>query len=340
MKKTGLFTAILLGILLWPGLTALRAADRIVLESHFFRASTVDGSAPPGPAVIVTSFSDPVFLPAPPASYAAEADLTYVSALKTELTGIYRLSQVDYITSGRIVWDGEKSVLNEAIVLDGKLYSIFYYPGQLVGSKVALRIEAVRHSGHKMLSQYRETWDGQKRIVSLTESEKIESAWGPGEKILNNEIETRLDESVVFGFPVNGHAFFLSLQARKSEGTAGQEIGRKAAPNEAPPMVADAYVPPKPRFQVTPLYPESCIQKGIEGLVTLFVETDEAGRVRSARVWQKAHPDLDKNALEALRKWTFDPIPGENRPVPGSFFMTVDYRLPAGGSVVGAPEKR
>ena len=340
MRSHGKFAKILLGMLFFAGSAAFATTEDFVFESRFFRAALVEGTSAPGPAVIVTSFSDPVFLPAPPASFAAEANLTYISAMKAELTGIYRLSQVDFITSGRIAWDGKKEALNEAIVLDGMLYAISYYPEKLVGSKVSLRIEVRRHSGVKKMAQYREIWDGEKRIVVLARSEKIESAWGPGEKILNTEIATRLDESVVFGFPVNGHAFFLSLQAKREEELGGRDKSMRIAPDREIHMESEAYVPPKPRLQVTPIYPEVCVQKGIEGLVTLFVQTDETGNVISVRIWQKAHPDLDRNALEALRQWTFDPMPGKDKPVPASFFMTVDYRLPVSASSAGAPEKK
>lgn len=340
MRSHGNFTKVLFGMLFLAGSAAFAATEDFVFESRFFRAVLVEGKAAPGPAVIVTSFSDPVFLPAPPASFAAEANLTYISALKAELTGIYRLSQVDFITSGRIAWDGKKEALNEAIVLDGMLYAIHYFPEKIYGSKVSLRIEVRRHSGVKKMPQYREIWDGEKRIVVLARSEKIESAWGPGERILNTEIATRLDESVVFGFPVNGHAFFLSLQAKREEEPGVRNKSLRIAPDGEVQMESDAYVPPKPRLQVTPLYPESCILKGIEGLVTLHVQTDETGKVKSVRIWQKAHPDLDRNALEALKQWTFVPLIGRNRPVPASFFMTVDYRLPASVSSAGAPEKR
>jgi len=327
------------GILLFTGLAAFADED-LIIESRFFRAKMAEGTVMSEPAVIITSFSDPVFLPDPPASYAAEANLTYVSAMKAELSGVYRLRQVDFLTLGRIAWDGKKELLNEAIVLDGMLYVIFYRPQKREGSKLSLKIEIRRHSGLKILSQYRETWNGQQRILSLAESEKIESAWGAGEKILNTEIATRLDDSVVFGFPVNGHAIFLSLQAKKPDGDDERDKSIKVASDETASLIADSYVPPKPRHQITPLYPENCKLKGIEGLVTLFVQTDESGKVRSVKLWQKAHPDLDKSALEALRQWTFDPVLEKNKPAPASFFMTVDYKLPAAASPAGTAESK
>jgi TonB family protein len=334
-KKILMFAGIL-----FFGASGAFAGEDLVIESRFFRAMMADAAAPSAPAVIVTSFSDPVFLPAPRASYAAEANLTYVSAMRAELSGVYRLNQVDYLTSGRIAWDGKKDVLNEAIVLDGMLYAIFYYPQKREASKLALRIEVWRYEGLRKLTDYHETWDGGRRILSLTESEKIESAWGAGEKILNTEIATRLDDSVVFGFPVNSHAFFLSIQVKKQDGSDVRERSIKIAPEEAVPMIADSYVPPKPRLQVTPLYPENCKLKGVEGTVTLFVQTDESGKVRTVRIWQKAHPDLDKAALEALRQWTFDPFIGKDKPAAGSFFMTVDYKLPVSAAPAGSGENK
>ena len=335
-KKTILALA---GILFFAASGAWAGEDWII-ESRFFRALTAENAAPPAPAVIVTSFSDPVFLPAPRASYAAEANLTYVSAMRAELTGVYRLNQVDYLTSGRLVWDGKKDVLNEAIVLDGMLYAISYYPQKREGLKLALRVEVWRHQGLPDLSQYHETWIGRQRIVSLTESVKIESAWGAGEKILNSEIATRLDDSVVFGFPVNGHAFFLSVQVKRQDEDPLRDKPIKVAPEETGSMTADSYVPPKPRVQVTPLYPGNCVQKGIEGLVTLFVQTDESGKVISVRVWQKADPDLDRSALEALRQWTFNPFLEKDKPSASSFFMSVDFKLPVSGTSAGSAESK
>jgi TonB family protein len=329
------------GIFLVGSLSHALAGQDLVIESRFFRALMSEAPGPSVPAVIVTSFSDPVFLPAPRASYAAEANLTYVSAMRAELSGVYRLNQVDYLTSGRIVWDGRAGVLNEAIVLDGMLYAISYFPQQRESSKLTLRVEIWRHKGLPKLSQYHESWNGWQRIVSLTESADIESAWGAGEKILNSEIATRLDDSVVFGFPVNGHAFFLSVQVKRPEAEDRPDKPIKIIPNERASLTPDSYVPPKPRVQVTPLYPEISKQKGIEGLVTLFVQTDEAGKVKSVRVWQKADPDLDRSALDALRQWTFDPFLEKDKPSPSSFFMTVDYKLPVSGTAAsGADNKK
>jgi TonB family protein len=329
----------LAGILLFAASGALAGED-LVIESRFFRALSAGNAAPAAPAVIVTSFSDPVFLPAPRASYAAEANLTYVSAMRAELTGVYRLNQVDYLTSGRLVWDGKKDVLNEAIVLDGMLYAISYFPQKREGAKLALRVEVWRHQGVPKLSQYRETWNGWQRIISLTESAKIESAWGVGEKILNSEIATRLDDSIVFGFPVNGHAFFLSVKVTRQDGDDLRDKPIKVTPEDTASMTADSYVPPKPRVQVTPLYPENCKLKGIEGLVTLFVQTDESGKVKSVRVWQKADPDLDRSALEALRQWTFSPFLEKDKPSASSFFMSVDFKLPVSGTSAGSAESK
>ena len=329
-----------LGGILLTLVSAALAGEDLVIESLFFRALTAGNVVPAAPAVIVTSFSDPVFLPAPRASFAAEANLTYVSAMRAELTGVYRLNQVDYLTSGRLVWDGKKNVLNEAIVLDGMLYAISYFPQKREGSKLALRIEVWRHPGLPDLSQYHETWIGERRIGSLPESARIESAWGAGEKILNSEIATRLDDSVVFGFPVNGHAFFLSVKVKRQDEDLLRDKPIKAAPEETASMMADSYVPPKPRVQVTPLYPANCVQKGTEGLVTLFVQTDESGKVISVRVWQKADPDLDRSALEALRQWTFNPFLEKDKPSASSFFMSVDFKLPLSGSSAGSAENK
>jgi hypothetical protein len=62
--------------------------------------------------------------------------------------------------------------------------------------------------------------------------------------------------------------------------------------------------------------------------------------VKTVRIWQKAHPDLDNAALEALRQWTFDPFIGKDKPAAGSFFMTVDYKLPVSVAPAGSGENK
>ena len=59
--------------------------------------------------------------------------------------------------------------------------------------------------------------------------------------------------------------------------------------------------------KVEPKYPESAKSEGIQGTVQLEVLIDEKGRVRKVRVLKSPGHDLDKAAIAALSKSTFNP---------------------------------
>jgi TonB family protein len=320
MRKP-LIAVVIAGLL---GLAAVPhvAAQDLVIESRLFRGAKTEGLSLPAAAVVIKSFSDPVFLPAPPTPFAAETELAFITSMKSEISGVFKLSHVDHLSSGRLIWDGKKKSLGEALVLDGALYPIVYQPKSFDGQNLTLRIEVWRHAA-------RETEAPGPR--GRGPREDFDSAWGAGEKIMDTEMAIGPDDPVVLGFPVNGQAFFLSLQFGKSAAEAAGTDWYKSAGGEAD-WTGGFYVPPKPVYQVKPLYPESCKSKGIEGTVTVTVRTDRDGSVQSVRLWQKADPDLEKSAVEALRQWKFEPplqkgLIGRAKPMPAVFFMSVDFKL-------------
>src|SRR5262249_29156234 len=65
---------------------------------------------------------------------------------------------------------------------------------------------------------------------------------------------------------------------------------------------------PRGGYQVTPPYPASARRLGIEGTALLRVFVDATGHVGDIVVKQSAgHPDLDRAAADAVRRWRFDP---------------------------------
>jgi len=105
-----------------------------------------------------------------------------------------------------------------------------------------------------------------------------------------------------------------SIVAARSSGRAAA-----AAPSNRAPATATAVAAlgptaltqtaiPRGGYQVTPSYPPSARRLGIQGttLLSVLVETD--GRVADVVVKQSAgHPDLDRAAADAVRRWRFKP---------------------------------
>jgi len=85
-----------------------------------------------------------------------------------------------------------------------------------------------------------------------------------------------------------------------------------AALPSAPPAAAPAAVTrtaiPRGGYQITPSYPATARQLGVEGTALLSVFVDADGRVAQVVVRQSAgHPDLDRAAADAVRRWRFEP---------------------------------
>ena len=81
-----------------------------------------------------------------------------------------------------------------------------------------------------------------------------------------------------------------------------------ALPPAAPPGPLTRTAIPRGGYQVTPSYPATARRLGIAGTALLRVFVDAQGRVGDVVVKQSAgHPDLDRAAADAVRRWRFEP---------------------------------
>lgn len=85
----------------------------------------------------------------------------------------------------------------------------------------------------------------------------------------------------------------------------------------------------KPRavFQTSPAYPAQMRGKNVEGVVTLIFVVDIAGKVENPRVESSTHPAFDAPALDAVKKWKFEPGVRAGERVPSK--LRVQVRFPA-----------
>ncbi len=81
-------------------------------------------------------------------------------------------------------------------------------------------------------------------------------------------------------------------------------------------------------YQVRPRYPEAARQRGIEGTVLLKVWVTEQGRVEAVEVSRSAgYQDLDQAAMEAVRRWRFEPARRGREPVAVWVLIPVEFKL-------------
>lgn len=80
--------------------------------------------------------------------------------------------------------------------------------------------------------------------------------------------------------------------------------------------------------KVYPKYPSFAERQGIEADVTLRVWVTPRGGVSRVEVVKlSGTPELDRRAIEALKQWSFAPLPAEFEPVSQWGEITLHYRL-------------
>jgi len=81
-------------------------------------------------------------------------------------------------------------------------------------------------------------------------------------------------------------------------------------------------------YQVKPRYPESARRAGVQGVTTLRVRVLESGRVGEVLVEQSAgFRDLDLAAMDAVKKWLFEPAQQGKNPVSVWVLLPVKFEL-------------
>lgn len=94
--------------------------------------------------------------------------------------------------------------------------------------------------------------------------------------------------------------------------------------------VSDLEKRPEPVSQVAPVYPAALRKARIEGSVTVVFLLTEAGAVEDPRVEASTHPEFEKPALDAVRRWKFRPGMREGQAVRTFMRLPMRFRV-AGG---------
>ena len=105
----------------------------------------------------------------------------------------------------------------------------------------------------------------------------------------------------------------------KGDGTGGGTGSGEALSGLARPLGG---------YQVKPRYPESARRAGAQGITTLRVRVLENGRVGDVQIEQSAgFRDLDMAAMEAVKKWLFEPARRGKDPVSVWVMLPVKFEL-------------
>jgi TonB family protein len=119
------------------------------------------------------------------------------------------------------------------------------------------------------------------------------------------------------------------LEAVVGKGSRGWRFARISISSGTmqPRPVGGAIREPRKVRNVRPDYPESMKARHIQGIVVLECVIAPTGRVSSVRLLRGVHDDLDRAAIEAVRKWEYTPTVIDGVPVPVIMTVTVNFRL-------------
>jgi protein TonB len=98
------------------------------------------------------------------------------------------------------------------------------------------------------------------------------------------------------------------------------------AAQKAPVRVGGRVLPPKLLSAPDPIYPPLAKQAKIQGDVLIDAVIDVNGQVVEMQVLN-GHPMLINAALEALRRWRYQPTILNEEPVPVQLVVTIRFRL-------------
>jgi TonB family protein len=79
--------------------------------------------------------------------------------------------------------------------------------------------------------------------------------------------------------------------------------------------------------QTQPEYPQDAKQQREEGTVVMEATIDEDGAIREPFVIRSAGPLLDKAAMDAIRKWRYQPTTLEGQPISVNTTISVVFKL-------------
>ena len=96
----------------------------------------------------------------------------------------------------------------------------------------------------------------------------------------------------------------------------------------APTPNVEASVDASYKNRNPPKYPPAALRAGITGTVVLIIDVDASGNVTNVSVEKSSrNRDLDRAAMDAARKWRFNPGSQGGQKVAGRVRVPVDFKL-------------
>lgn len=144
-------------------------------------------------------------------------------------------------------------------------------------------------------------------VDSRTENTRLRAALSEVQQLRGDDSElARLrDEAAVLRKEFEARARAMADEKQRQEKLAAE--AREASTKKAAMAPGQIDRLPVPTSRVQPLYPEDMARAEIGGAVVVSFVVDANGRVRDAFPAKSTRPEFEAAAVEAVKKWTFDP---------------------------------
>ncbi len=97
----------------------------------------------------------------------------------------------------------------------------------------------------------------------------------------------------------------------------------------APPARVNRFVLPQPTVTAAPEYSQEAWDEGIQGTVVVLADVEPDGSMHNYKIHVSLGYGLDEKAIECARRWKFAAATENGRPVKGTAWIAIDFRLPA-----------
>lgn len=219
-------------------------------------------------------------------------------AMLAELRRTFNAADVSLLAAGDLHWasDGEATVM-QLVQIDGRDYAIGLTPLPRPGA-VNVKVAVVEKSPGKRLENV----------------------------LLDTEVVLPDGEVAMLGFrDPQERSFFIAFYVQGRDEEFGRGAVRLAGEKR-----------PKIIRKVNPVYPDEARKKGLQGMVVVEAVLGKDGRVKAARLVSSPEPLLAQAALEAVKKWEYEPYVSAKGCQELLFTVTIAFALQDGDKKAAA----
>jgi protein TonB len=102
-------------------------------------------------------------------------------------------------------------------------------------------------------------------------------------------------------------------------------LGRKGAPSDPPAEAGAEMEPPRPIYRQPPGYSDRARRDKLQGSVLVQVNIDSDGCAGNPTLVRGMGNELDTAAVEAAKRWVFQPATVQGRPVPADSIVSINF---------------